>query len=127
MQRLSVDELHRIEVYTPFLADSEHRDHIGMLNMGRSLGFMSKTEDLSGIEHGGKRQDLERHAAVQRNLACFIDNPHAAAADFAANFKIANPPPAALIAGGGILLGINCCLESARHRVQFFQTVKIVP
>jgi hypothetical protein len=50
--------LHRVVVDTLLLADGENGNDVGVMQLGRRLGFVSETGDLSLIEHGGERQNL---------------------------------------------------------------------
>ena len=88
-QRLTVDELHGVEVDRPFTADRVNRDDILVVQVGRRLGLVLEALQLLGVQGGRERQHLEGDAAVERDLLRFIDDAHAAAADFAHQAEVA--------------------------------------
>ena len=96
LQRLAVDVLHRVVVDAVLLADGEDRHDVRMVQLGGRLGFVAEAGDLPLVEHRGERQDLERHAAVERNLLGLVDDAHAAAADLADDLVVAD------LLGGGL-------------------------
>ena len=53
------------------------------------LGFVAEALQLPRVHRGGERQHLERDAAAERNLLRFVDDAHAAAADFADQAEVA--------------------------------------
>ena len=53
-------------------------------------GFVLEAGELLLVEHRGERQHLQRHAAAERNLLGFVDDAHAAAAEFAEDAEVAN-------------------------------------
>src|SRR5689334_13957878 len=57
----------------------------GSLNAGR---FAAKAMEPGG----GRGQDLEGHVAIERHLPRLLDDAHAAAAEFADNLEITQPP-----------------------------------
>ena len=82
VQRLPLDQLHHIEVIAFLLADGVNRNDVGVMQRRRRLGLAG--EALRGVrtQPQGGRLDLERHATIERDLACLPDDAHAAAADF---------------------------------------------
>jgi hypothetical protein len=73
-------------------ADAEDRHDIRVVQLGRCLRFVLETLQLLGIQGGGKRQHLQRHAAAERDLHRFINHAHAAAADFPNDAEISQWP-----------------------------------
>ena len=63
-----------------------------MVELGGRLGFVAEAGDLPLIEHGRKRQNLQRHAAVERFLMRLVNDAHAAAADLADDAVVADLP-----------------------------------
>jgi len=60
-----------------------------MLERGGGAGLVLEPLQMSGIEDGGKGQDLQRDPAPQRNLLRLVHDAHAAASDFAHDAEIA--------------------------------------
>ena len=131
LQRLAVDVLHRVVVDALLLPDGEHRHDVRMVQLGRRLRFVAEAGDLPLIEHRGERQDLERHAPVERLLVRLVDDAHAAAADLAHDPVVADLPAARFVAPpwhavravGGRSAGPHV----ARRAVQQPQAVEIRP
>jgi hypothetical protein len=88
-QALPLDELHRIEMHAAFAADVVDRDDTGVVQAGRGLGFVLETLQLPGIHRRREGQDLQGDAAAEGALLGFVDDAHAAAADFADDAEIA--------------------------------------
>ncbi len=60
-----------------------------MVQASRGLRFILEPLQLSGVQRGGKRQDLQRHPAAEGNLRRFVHHTHAAAADLAHEVEFA--------------------------------------
>ena len=89
--------------------------------MGGRLGLVLEAGDLPGVEHGGERQHLQRHAAAQRDLLRLVDHAHAAAADLADERK--SPSRCSSPAGGPASTRPGCerRAEPGRHVVQLVE------
>jgi hypothetical protein len=74
-----------------FFARGVHRHDVGVMQLGGGFGFA--VEALHGLRRQSESaaQDLEGHLAIERQLARFIDDPHAAAADLAHDLEVAQP------------------------------------
>ena len=68
IQRLPVDELHRIVVDSPLDADGKDGNDIGMVELRGGLGLVFEAGDLPAVEDCRERQDLQGHAPAQRDL-----------------------------------------------------------
>ena len=95
VEPLALDELHGVEADVAVLADLEDRHDVGVVQPRRGLRLAA--EPLQG--HRGRpttwpRQDLQRHAAAQRDLLGLVDDPHAAPADLAEDPVVADLPEA---------------------------------
>jgi hypothetical protein len=87
--RLRPYELHGVVVHAALAADAVHRDDVWVVQAGGGLGLDAEPLDLPGVHRGGHRQELQRHAAAQRDLLGLVDDPHAAAADLADQPEVA--------------------------------------
>ena len=88
-EALAVDESHRKIVHSSLAADRIDRHDVRMFQRRRGPGLVLEPLQLLFVEHAGKGQHFERHRAAQRNLLGLIDDPHAAAADFANQAEVA--------------------------------------
>ena len=84
-----MDELHGVVVHPLVLADAEHGHDIGVMQVGRHLGFAGEAVLVLRVEQHLLGQHLERHPAPQRLLLGLVDDAHAAAADFADDVVVA--------------------------------------
>ena len=92
-QALAFDELHRVVVDAAFAADRVDRDDVRVVERGGGAGFVLEAGQLLAVEHRGERQHLQRDAAAEGELLGFVDDAHAAAADFAQDAKVAQRCP----------------------------------
>ena len=83
IEALSLDELHRVKVNAIVLADVEHRYDIRVVQAGCHASLALKSFEEYRVAGQVKRQDLQGHVSAQRLLNGLINDPHAAAADFA--------------------------------------------
>ena len=90
-ERRPVDELHGVVVDAALAADRVHRDDVRVVELRGGLGLDAEPGDLAGVDGGGERQDLQRHAAAQRALDGLVDDAHAAAAQLADDAEVADP------------------------------------
>ena len=60
-----------------------------MVQAGGGAGLVLEALQALGIHRPGEGQDLERDASAKADLLAFIDDPHAAATDFAQDAEIA--------------------------------------
>ncbi len=59
------------------------------MKLRRGLGFLPETLQMPGVERGRKRQDLQRHAASQRQLDGLVDDAHSPPADLTHDLEVA--------------------------------------
>ena len=71
------------------MADGKDRHDIGMVQLRGGQPLVLESRELPRVEHRRKRQDLEGHAAFERNLFRFIHHAHATPADLADDAKVA--------------------------------------
>ena len=89
VQALAVDEGHREVVLAVVLADLVDRHDVGMVEVGRRLGFAVEPlhvlvrGELPGEDH------LQGDRPVQLDLPGLVDHAHAAAGDLALDFVVA--------------------------------------
>jgi hypothetical protein len=76
-------------VHAAILPDGIDRYDMLMVERGRRPRFVVEALQVTRVHRGGERQHLQRHPPAQRELLSFIDNAHAAAADFAEQAEIA--------------------------------------
>ena len=88
-QALALDELHGVVVHAPLAADGVDRHDVGVVQAGGGLGLELEPLELPGVERRGEGQDLQRHAAAERDLLGLVDDAHAAAADLAEDPEVA--------------------------------------
>ena len=60
-----------------------------LVQLRGGLGLDLEPAELVGVERGGERQYLQGHAAIERDLDRFVDDPHASASDDAQHVEIA--------------------------------------
>ena len=72
----------------PFGADRVDRDDVGVVQLRGGLGLDAEPGDLAGVDGGGERQDLQRHATAERALHGLVDDAHAAAPQLADDAEI---------------------------------------
>jgi hypothetical protein len=65
------------------------RHDVRVVQASGSLRLELKPPLLLRVDRGRERQDLQRHAPAQGDLLGFVDDAHAAAADFADDPEIA--------------------------------------
>ena len=88
-QAAAGDELHREVVLAVVLADLVDRDDAGVVEQRHGLGLVLEPPQLvvageqAGLDH------LQRHRAVEADLAGLVDDAHAAAAQLAADLVVA--------------------------------------
>jgi hypothetical protein len=78
-QRAAGDELHDEEEAAVLLADVVHGHDVGMVEGGRRPRLAQET--LARLGHVGRRQQLDRHLAVEGDVAGPPDLAHAALAE----------------------------------------------
>jgi hypothetical protein len=101
-ERLTLDQLHGVEVAAVGLADGVDRDDVGVVQLGGGLRLALEPLDRLLREPEPGRQDLEGDPAIQRQLAGLVDDAHPASADLAQQIEIAEPAQ-----GGGYGRGIR--------------------
>src|SRR5437764_689727 len=77
-----------------FAADAVDRDDVRMFERCGGAGFVLEALQLARVHGRGKRQHLESDATIEGDLLGFVNDAHAAAADFAQNAKVAEDPEA---------------------------------
>jgi hypothetical protein len=117
-KRLAVDDLHGVIVHAPRAADAMNRYDVLVMQLGRRLRLVFEALQLLGIEGGRERQDLQGHAAAERNLYGFVNHAHAAPADLANQAVVTQR-------GFGLdLRGRGCMVQVRRSRVNELQAVQ---
>jgi hypothetical protein len=76
-------------MHAAFAADAVDGHDVRILQARRGAGFVLEALQLAGIHGRGEGQDFERDAAAERDLLGFVDNPYAAATNFADYAKVA--------------------------------------
>ena len=88
-QGTAFDQLHGVEMDAPLAPHEMDRHDVRGAASGRRLGPRSEPLQPLRIEHRGVGEDFQGDRAVQRQLDRFVDHAHAAPADFAADFEVA--------------------------------------
>jgi hypothetical protein len=89
-QGLAVDELHRVVMHPALAADGMDRHDVRVVQQRRGLGLGLEPLKLARVEPACQGQDLLGDPTMQRGLLGLIDDPHAAASDFAQDPEIAH-------------------------------------
>ena len=89
VERLPVDQVHGVEVVAVVLADGVDRDDVGVVQLGRGLGLALEALLGLGAHAQRGREDLQGHAALERDLAGLVDHAHTATADLAQQLEVA--------------------------------------
>jgi len=76
-------------MHAALAARREYRDDVGVMQTRCRLRFVLEPLELLGIKRRGQGEHLQGYAAAQRNLLGFVDDAHAAAADFADDAEVA--------------------------------------
>ena len=88
-ERLSVDELHGVEVDAPFAADRINRHDVRMVQRAAAWASLRKRCKSLASNMAAKRQNFQRDAPAQGKLHGLVNDSHAAPADLAYDLKIA--------------------------------------
>jgi hypothetical protein len=83
------NELHRKIVDAALLAHGVDRDDIRVVQLRGRLRFGAEAGDLPFIEHRREREHLQGDLPIERELPRLVHDAHAAAADLADDFVIA--------------------------------------
>ena len=89
VERLPIDELHRQPVLSGGLPGVEHTHDVRVVEPGERHRFALEARQPRRVGGDLGGEHLERDAAAERTLLCFVDDAHAAAAHFAAQFEVA--------------------------------------
>ena len=81
LERLAVDVLEDDVGPTAVLAGIDHRDDVGMGDLGDGAGLAAEALDLVGLVGDLAMQDLCGDPALERLIAREVDGGHAAAAE----------------------------------------------
>ena len=90
VQRQPVDQLHGVEMQSPFAPNRIYRHDVVVMQLRGSLRFLPKPLQVLRVQAGGERQHFQRDAAAQRKLNGLVNDPHAASADLLNDLKIAD-------------------------------------
>ena len=90
VEPLTLDELHGVEADISVLAHLEDRHDVGVVQPGRGAGLAAEPLLDHPVAGHLPRQDLERHAAAQRDLLGLVHDAHAAPADLAEDPVVAD-------------------------------------
>ena len=85
------DTLHRVVADAVLLAIVEDRHDVGVVQLRRRPGLGLKSPQVRPVGTEPRVHDLERHAALERLVLGFVDDPHAAAAELAEQGVVAQP------------------------------------
>jgi hypothetical protein len=89
IERQALDELHRQPVHALGRADVVDADDVRVMQAGQRQCLAAQAcQRCRVVAHVGA-QHLERDAAVERELARLVDDPHAAAPDLAQDLEVA--------------------------------------
>lgn len=92
-QALAFDQLHRVEVHILFESDRVDGHDVRVIERRGGPRFVFEPLQLTPIEDGGIRQNLECHATAQRLLLGLVHHAHPAAPDFADQAEISQLSP----------------------------------
>ncbi len=90
VEPLALDELHRVEGRLAIAADLEDRHDVGVVHPRRGLGLAAEPLQRLAVADRVSWQDLQRHAAAERDLLGLVDHAHPAPADLAEDPVIAD-------------------------------------
>ena len=88
-QAVAFDELRDHVIEAIRLAKVVHRHDVGVIDAGDGLGFTLEALDELGVVAQRLIEDLHRNNAIEADLPTFVDQTHAALADFLHQFVIA--------------------------------------
>ena len=125
VERLALDELHRVVMDAPLHAHGKHGNDVRMVQLRGRLGLVLEAGDLPAVEHGGKGKHFQRHAAAQRNLLRLIDHAHASAADLPQEAEVAQPLGVRRRGGSLRIHATGRAVKAGRHVVQLVETVEV--
>jgi hypothetical protein len=91
-QSTTIDKLHRVVMHAAVGAHGVNRHDVRMVQERRRLGLGLEPRKLARVERGGEGEDLQGHAAAQRDLLGLVDDAHATAADLARDVEITQQP-----------------------------------
>jgi hypothetical protein len=96
-------------VYPALATNGENRHDVGVEELRRRLSLDVEPLELLGVGHRGERQDLQRHAAVERELSRLVDDAHDTTADLTQQMEVAKHahPRACLTRGGRVYGGVG--------------------
>ena len=79
LQRPSGDVLHHEVIEPGFALDPVDRNDVGMVELGGGLGFLLEARDQLGVVRHLRRQHLDRHLPLQRQVLGQEHDRHASA------------------------------------------------
>jgi hypothetical protein len=82
IQRLSLDEFHRVKIRVSASTQMKHRGHVPMPEPRGATRLAEKALGCGGIGQIGGADDLERHVAPQIGVEGLVGNAHGPAAQF---------------------------------------------
>ena len=88
VEPLPSDELHRVIRHAILFTHGEDRHDVRVVQTGGRAGLAAETAELDRVEPAVWRQDLERDVPAERFLDRFVDNAHAAPAEYAQDPEI---------------------------------------
>jgi hypothetical protein len=89
VERLTLNELHDVVVQPVLFAYAEHRHDVGVVQPRGAARFALEALNLPAVERAAAAEHFQGHAAAERFLFRFVDDAHAAAADFPQDAEIA--------------------------------------
>ncbi len=112
-QVVALDELEGDEVQPLIFAAEEDAGDVLVIELGGAAGLLVEAADVLGVVGHLRRQDLQRHEAVELGVAGAEDRRHAAHADRLDQLEMGQPPAAnaacrfclGVCESGGVLSG----------------------
>src|SRR5258708_8808807 len=77
-------------MHTAIAAAAVHWHDVRMIELGCRQRLLLEPRQGPRIESGRERKHFQGHPPVERDLPCFVDDPHPPPADFMQNLVIAN-------------------------------------
>jgi hypothetical protein len=76
-------------MHAAFTTDAVDGDDVGMLQACGGTGFVLEALQMPRVHRGREGENLQGYPPAERNLLGFVDNAHAAPADFAEDAEVA--------------------------------------
>src|SRR4030095_16658749 len=90
-ERLTIDELHRDEIYSVRLADLVNMRNVLVIERGCCFGFLHEPAHAFSIRSGVRWKYFQRNLAIELCVLCEINFTHSAPAEKREQFVTAEP------------------------------------